>query len=124
MELDAVDPEERYRLEPVSRDSPDAEFDRRWGQSIVIRAMERLAAEQTAEGRVRAWGALAGFIGSEPEPGEYAAAAALLQAPLNTVAVLVRRLRLRCRELIMEEILHTVPTRSAAAEELRALFEK
>jgi len=38
------------------------------------------------------------------------------------VAAAVRRLRLRCRELIMEEIMQTVETRSEAEEELRGLF--
>jgi len=122
--FDAFDPEVRYKLEPATRDTPDAAFDRRWGQMVVIKAMERLAQEQQADGNAAAFAALAGFVGHEPAAGEYDAAAAQLGVPLNTVAVMVRRLRLRCRELIMEEIMHTVQTRREAEEELRALFGK
>lgn len=122
IEFDAFDPEERYKLEPATNDTPDAAFDRRWGQMVVIKAMERLAEEQKADRNAAAFAALAGFVGQEPDRGEYEAVAAQLGVPLNTVAVMVRRLRLRCRELIMHEIMHTVQTRSEAEEELRALF--
>jgi DNA-directed RNA polymerase specialized sigma24 family protein len=124
VDLDALNPEELYRMEPAMRDTPDAAFDRRWGQAIVIKAMERLAEEQKSDGQESSWALLAGFVGHEPDAGDYESAAAQLGAPVNSVAVLVRRLRLRCRELIMQEIMHTVQTRREAKEELRALFGK
>lgn len=121
---EALDCEEHYAHDASTSDSPDVAFDRRWGQTIVVRAMERLEAEQTAAGRETVYITLAGFVGHEPDPGEYEAAARTLGASVNSVAVIVRRLRLRCRELIMEEIMHTVQTRSEAEAELRSLFGK
>lgn len=124
LEIDAFDPEKRYQLEPATQDTPDAAFDRRWGQMLVIKAIEHLAEEQTTNGNATVFAMLAEFIGQEPDPGEYQTVANRLGVPLNTVAVMVRRLRVRCRELIMHEIMRTVRTRGEAEEELRALFGK
>lgn len=122
VEFDAFDPEDRYRLEPSTTDTPDTIFDRRWGQMLVIRAMERLAQEQKADDNGASFALLAPFVGQEPDRGEYESVSTQLGASVNVVAVRVRRLRLRCRELIMQEIMHTVHSRTEAEEELRALF--
>ena len=124
IEWDGLDPEQRYVLEPLTGDTPDAAFDRRWSRILMTRAYERLAEEQTAAGHAEAFTALREFIGAPPDDGEYRKAAAALGLSENAVAVTVRRLRLRCREIIMEEIMQTVATRAEAEEELRALFGK
>lgn len=123
LELDALEPEARYALEPAAPgDSPDAAFDRRWTQVLVTRALGRLDGEQQAAGRGAMMEELREFIGSTPDAGGYARAAQALGLSQNAVAVTVRRLRLRCRELIMEEIMETVETRAEAEAELQALF--
>ncbi len=122
VELDALEPEKRYALEPVTKDSPDAAFDRRWTQVLVTRALARLEEEQRAAGRSAVMEVLRECIGSAPDAGEYARAAQKLGISQNAVAAAVRRLRLRCRDLILEEIMETVETRTEAEAELRALF--
>jgi len=54
--------------------------------------------------------------------GAYARAAQTLGISQNAVAASVRRLRLRCRGIILAEIMETVESREEAEEELRALF--
>ena len=122
VELDGLSPEARYALEPAAEDAPDAAFDRRWTQVLVARSLQRLEEEQEAAGRGAMMDQLRDFIGGEPDAGAYAAAAEKLGLSRNTVAVTVHRLRGRCRELIMEEILQTVETRAEAEVELKALF--
>lgn len=122
LELDALEPEKRFALEPVTNDTPDAAFARCWTRVLVTEALERLEEEQKAAGRGEMMEVLREFIGSAPDGGEYARAAQSLGISQNTVAVTVRRLRLRCRELIMEEIMETVETREEAEAELQALF--
>jgi len=122
LELDALEPEKRYALEPAAGDAPDAAFDRRWTQVLVTRALQRLDEEQQAAGRGEMMETLREFIGGAPDAGEYARAAQALGISQNAVAVTVRRLRLRCRELILEGIMETVETREEAEAELRALF--
>ena len=120
--LDGLSAEERYALEPAVNDAPDAAFDRRWTLVLVTRALERLDAEQAAAGRAEMMQALREFIGGAPDAGDYARVGQALGMSQNTIAVTVRRLRLRCRELIMEEIMETVESSEEAEAELRALF--
>ncbi len=122
IEWDGLDPEQRYALEPAVNDSPDAAFDRRWSQTLVARAFQRLEEEQQAAGRGAVMQALGEFIAGAPDAGAYQRVAETLGQSQNAVAAAVRRLRLRCRELIMDEIMQTVQTRREAEEELRALF--
>ena len=124
LELDALEPEKRYALEPATYDSPDTAFDRHWTQVLVARSLQRLEDEQQAAGRGEVMGVLRDAIGGSPDAGEYARAAQSLGISQNAVAVTVRRLRLRCRELIMEEIMETVETREEAEAELKALFQR
>ena len=122
LELDAMEPEKRYALEPMAGDSPDAAFDRRWAHVLVTRALARLEAEQVAAGRGVWIEHLREFIGDAPGSGDYGAASLALGISRNTVAVTVRRLRQRCRDLIVEEVRQTVGSPEEAEEELRALF--
>jgi RNA polymerase sigma factor (sigma-70 family) len=122
LELDSLDPETRYALEPATNDSPDAAFDRRWCQVLVARAFQRMEAEQQTAGRGEMISVLRHCIGGAPDSGEYARAAQALGMSSNAIAVTVRRLRLRCREIILEEVMETVETREEAESEVRALF--
>src|SRR5262252_3998428 len=40
--LDAASAEERYRLEPIERMTPETLFDRRWAQTVISVVLERL----------------------------------------------------------------------------------
>lgn len=122
VELDGLDPEARYALEPATNDAPDTAFDRRWCQVLMARAFQRLEEEQAAAGRGEVMALLKDFIGGVPDAGEYARAAQALGISQNAIAATVRRLRLRCREIIVEEVMETVETRAEAEAELRALF--
>lgn len=51
LELDALEPEKRYALEPSTSDSPDKDFDRHWTQVLVARSLQRLEEEPQAAGR-------------------------------------------------------------------------
>lgn len=124
IEWDGLNPEERYAAEPVTKDTPDVAFDRRWSRVLLARAFVRLEAEQASLGRTVEFALLREFIGAPPGYGDYERISQQLGATTNNLAVIVRRLRARCRELVMEEIMHTVHTRSEAEEELRALFGK
>ena len=124
IEWDGLQPEARYAAEPATKEAPDVAFDRRWSRVLLARAFQRLEAEQVAKGRAAEFALMREFIGGPPADGDYERIAQQLHATPNNLAVTVRRLRARCRELVMEEIMHTVHTRSEAEEELRALFGK
>ncbi len=124
VELDGLEPEARYALEPATNDAPDVAFDRRWRHILVSRALARLESEQAAAGRAHVMDLLREFVGGTPEAGAYEPAASALGISTNGVAAAVRRLRARCREIIVDEILQTVGSQAEAEEELAALFRR
>ncbi len=120
LELDALDPEARYALEPAQSTDPDAGFDREWAQKSIARAMGKLRAESEASGKGELFEALKGsLIGEEPARSE---TAARLGMTVGAVKVAVHRLRQRYRELLRAEIAETVSDPSDIDDEMRSLL--
>jgi len=120
--LDALEAEERYRLEPIDRWDASKLYERRWATTLLEHALARLEAEFSDTGRGAAFAQLKQFLigpGTEVSYGEAAARAGTTAAALK---MSVSRLRRRCRELLREEIAATVGTPEEAEEEYRALL--
>jgi len=122
IELDALQAEGRFALEPTTDDTPDKAFDRRWAAALMERALSRLEAEQAAAGKAEHFARLKPFLGREPEPGEYESLATPLGVTPNAIAAAVRRLRLRLRDFALAEAAETVASPADAETELKALL--
>lgn len=122
IELDALQAEERYALEPATEESPDKAFDRRWVAALMHRAFARLEQEHADAGKGEQFARLRAFLDREPEAGEYEAVATPLDVTPNAIACAVRRLRLRLRELALAEAADTVASPADAEAELKALL--
>jgi len=119
IDLDALDPEARYALEPARPADPDAQFDREWAQEAVARALENLQAESEARGKGGQFEALKGSLtGDEPSRKETAARLGMTE---GAVKAAVHRLRQRYRELLRAEIAQTVADPSDVDVEMRHL---
>jgi RNA polymerase sigma-70 factor (ECF subfamily) len=120
--LDAASAEERYDLEPATDLTPDLIFDRRWAWTVMEQTVARLREEYAAAGRAELFDALRQFQPGE-EPGQsYAEVATRLGLTESAVKSAIWRLRQRHRELLREEIAHTVATPADVAEEIRYLL--
>ncbi len=119
--LDALEAEERYRLEPV--DDMDAEriFLRRWAMTVLEQALRQLQAEMVSGGKERLFQRLEGFLVGDKAGGTYASAAGDLGLSEAAVKMSVTRMRARCRELLREAIAQTVATPADTEEEYQAL---
>ena len=120
--LDDLEAENRYALEPVSDLAPEKIFDQGWALAMLDRAMARLREEFAKAGKRRHFELLRQFLECETSDGAYAQAAGQLQTSTGTVAVLVHRLRQRYRELVREEVAHTVSRPGEVEEELQYLL--
>jgi RNA polymerase sigma factor (sigma-70 family) len=120
--FDDENAEHRYLQEPSSDLTPKKVFDRRWGATLLDQALKRLREEFTLAGKVRHFELLKSFLTCEPAAGAYDGVAAELQTTPNTIAVKVRRLRQRYRELVRAEVSQTVASMHGVDEELGALF--
>jgi RNA polymerase sigma-70 factor (ECF subfamily) len=120
LELDALDPEARYALEPAQGADPDAGFDREWARALIGQAMEALRVESQARGKGELFQALKGSLAGE-EPARSETAAQLGMTP-GAVKVAVHRLRQRYRNLLRAQIADTVSDPSEIDDEMRYLL--
>ena len=120
--LDAREAETRFGHETADSVTPDILFEQNWALALLDSVYRRLQHEYEAEGRAALFDALKFSLTGERSSVPYAALAARLGMPENTVKVSVHRLRRRYRELLREEVANTVTTPEEIEEELRCLF--
>lgn len=120
--LDRDTADERYRRDLLSEETPEKTYERRWALTLFDRALTRLQEESAADGRSVEFGELKQFLTSEVDDGGYAEVAVRLNLNAGAVAVAVHRLRQRYRDLVREEIAHTVASPAEVEDEIRSLL--
>lgn len=114
--------ETRYGHEPADDSTPEQYFERRWALTLLGTVLKRLGAEYEREGKGGLFATLnPGLVGGR-ETQPYAEMAAGLGMNEGAVKVAVHRLRKRYRQLLREEIAHTMAEGEDVDEELRHLF--
>ncbi len=107
LSLDAQEAEARYRLEPIERLDAEKIYERRWAMTLLEQAVIRLREESAAAGKAELFGHLRDFISGDREVrcGEVASELGISESAAKSA---VHRLRARYRDLVREEIAHTV----------------
>jgi RNA polymerase sigma factor (sigma-70 family) len=118
---DSLTVEERYRSEPADPLTPEMVFDRRWALTLLEQTLTRLGEEQLAAGKGEVFAGLKDYLWGEGSLAGYAEVAARLGMTEGALKVAVHRLRQRYRELLREEVAHTVGVADEIDEELRYL---
>jgi RNA polymerase sigma factor (sigma-70 family) len=108
-----------YLLEPVDEMTPDQVFERRWAQAVMQAAVDRLRQEYAARGQAALFETLQDYQPRDPGGQSYAQLGAEFGMTEAAVKSAVQRLRQRHRELLREEIAHTVTCPDEIEEELR-----
>jgi DNA-directed RNA polymerase specialized sigma24 family protein len=117
--LDADLAETRYGHEPTDQLTPELVFERRWGLTVMERAMDRLHAESRDQSE-RFEHFKACLTGDNPE--RYREIARSLGMTENAVKTAVHRLRERYGRLLRDEVAETVATSAEVDEEVRYLL--
>lgn len=120
--LDDDSAEKRYLREPMSDLSPEKIFEQRWAFAVFAQAMVKLRQIYAAAGKDKEFESLKGAIAAEEGSSTYATVGVQLKMKPGAVAVAVHRMRLKYRELVREEIAHTVSDPAEAEEELQHLL--
>jgi RNA polymerase sigma-70 factor (ECF subfamily) len=120
--LDAASAEERYQLEPVEERSPDKLFERRWAMTVLDQAAARLRESYAAEGKAALYEELKPFLSGDKAAPPYAEVATRLGLSESAVKSAIHRLRVRQREVIREQVAHTVSTAAEIDDEIRHLI--
>jgi len=109
-------------VEAADRMSPDKIFERRWALTLLEQVLGRLRAEYTSQGKAEIFQQLRITLTGERQSVPYSQIALALAMSEGAVKVAAHRLRQRYRQLLREEIAHTVSRPEEIEGELRALF--
>ena len=114
--------ETRCAPEPANPDSPDKIFDRQWALSLLDIVLARLRADYADCGKDDLFLGLKETLTGGRSEIPYRELGGRLGMSEGAVKVAAHRLRQRYRELLREEIAHTVAGPEDAEAELRHLF--
>jgi RNA polymerase sigma-70 factor (ECF subfamily) len=114
--------ESRYGLELRHDLSPEKLFERQWALALLARVQERMQTEADRDGKATEFERLKARLLAEDEGASYKEIARDLNTTEGAIKVVVHRLRRRFREVLREEISHTVDGSEEVGDELRDLM--
>lgn len=118
----SIDPSDAELLAgaDLHADNPEQAYDLSFARTVLARALQRLRLEQEARDKGAAFEVLAVFL-EAAEASDYQKAGARLNLSPGAVAQSVRRLRLRLREFVENEVRQTVSSDQEFETELQVL---
>ena len=114
--------ETRYGREPADNVTPEQHFERRWAMTLLEEVVNRLRAEYEHDGKTELFAALNPCLVGDRTSQPYEELAKKLGVSEGAVKSAVHRLRQRYRQLLRDEIGHTVAGPAEVEEELRHLI--
>lgn len=121
--IDARLADAQFQVEPGDNSAPDKAFDRQWALALLGVVLRQLEDEHRAPGKAALFAALKPSLIGRPDARSYAQLAKELGTTEGALKVTVHRLRHRYRELLEQEISHTVASPDDVRAELRHLFQ-
>jgi RNA polymerase sigma factor (sigma-70 family) len=109
-------------LEPADNLTADKIYERRWALTVLEKVIERLGAEYRSAGNNVLFDRFKELLADEPDHPLQAQIATELGMTENAVKQAFHRFRQRYRELLHEEIAHTVVVPGDVEDELRHLI--
>jgi len=122
LSLDVEMAEQGYGAEAANGLTPEGIYERRWAATLIERVLARLRSEYAVAGKGRLFDRLRDSLWGEQNRAPYAEIAAQLGQSESALKVNAHRLRLRCREILRDEIGQTVAGPDEIDEELRHLL--
>ena len=123
LSLDDDCAEQRYRLEPAVKDTPETLFERGWALSLLNDVLKRLKEEYCREGKQDWIEAMQPALTADRNVIGYADIAQKLGMTETAARVAVHRLRQRYRRLIQAEVASTVASPEEVDAEMKHLLQ-
>lgn len=120
--VDLQDAEGHYAAEPVDNLSAERLYERRWACALLEATMLALQTEYAAKGQGRDFDVFKALLAEAKKDEGYEELGAKLGLSAGAARVAAHRLRRRFRELLRQEIAHTVASASEVDDELRHLL--
>lgn len=122
LSLDWETADTQFQVVAQNELNPDQAFDREWALALLGQVIERLQAECETAGKGKLFEQLKMFLAAGKSETAQSEVAKALGMEEGAVRVAVHRLRKRYRELLRDEIAHTLSDPALVNEEMRALF--
>jgi RNA polymerase sigma-70 factor (ECF subfamily) len=119
--LDALRDQERIDVGPADTLSADRIYERNWALTVLEQVLARLEGEYHASGNALLFDRLRELLADEPDRSSQAEIAHEVGMTENAVNQAFHRLRQRYRQLLRDEIAHTVMVPADIEDELRHL---
>jgi len=116
------DLEMRNQRDNAGAQSPEQAYQQSFALELLARASGRLREEASQTGRLDMYDALEPYLATDPSPSENEELAQHLHTRPVTIAVAIRRLRQRFREMIDTELADTVTSAAELQAEQQALY--
>jgi RNA polymerase sigma-70 factor (ECF subfamily) len=120
--IDVKTAESSCGFEPADNVTAEKIFERRWALTLLDQVLQRLREEYLHEGKGRLFEQLKPTLTEASRSVAYAEIAKRLEMSEGAVKVAVHRLRQRYRNLLREEIAHTVASDDEVEDEIHSLF--
>jgi RNA polymerase sigma factor (sigma-70 family) len=120
--LDQLHQNERSGFEPADTATADQIYERRWAMTVLNQVLARLEEEHRAAGKMQLFDRLQKSFTDEPDRSSQVKIAHDLGMTENAVNQAFHRFRQRYRELLREEVAHTVAVAIDIEDELRHLI--
>ena len=122
LSLDWQTADTKFQVVSTSEPGPDQAFDREWALALLAKVIERLQSECAADGKATLFAQLKVFLTTGKGESAQRDVAQALGLEEGAVRVAIHRLRKRYRQLLRDEIAHTLSDAAMVDEEMRALF--
>jgi RNA polymerase sigma factor (sigma-70 family) len=120
--IDLLDAEGRYGREPAHDLTAERLFERRWALALLEKVLMRLGSEMAGAGKGVLFDRLRPTLEGDGQAKPYREIAASLGMSEGAVKVAVHRIRARYRELLREEVAHTLADPAETDAELAELL--
>jgi RNA polymerase sigma-70 factor (ECF subfamily) len=117
-----LDQEKITDLANCAGKTPEQIYDRQWALTVMDQALSKLRDEFVTAEKRRDFELFKEFLTRDPPDGTYPQIADLIGTKANAVAVAVHRFRQRYRDLVRQEVAHTVANPADIEDELRNLL--
>jgi len=120
--LDEIQAHRRFELEPIESLTADQIYERQWALAVLDQVLKRLEEDYRVSGKGLLFDRLKVLLVDEAKHPSQAEIGDELGMTENAVKQAFHRMRVRYRELLREQIAHTIATPGELEDELRHLI--
>lgn len=122
LQIDFVAGEQLYKQETAASLTPEQIFERRWAMTLLNNTIQQLRSDYEERNHLQLFESLEAHINQDPARVPYAELTESLSMTEDAIKQAARRLKIRYREILRNEIANTIGSTDEIDDELKALM--